>query len=112
MSLLELQSLYREGRLLPFVGAGISASVEWTDGTVPYRGPTWDDMVRQAAKELGFDPPELLRARGTDLQILEFYKLHFSGYSRLTNWLLLHMNPPDSALRSSLIHNELVQMVK
>ena len=64
---LELRTLYRDGRLLPFVGAGVSASVEWgKDGEK--RGPSWAELVDRAALELGFQQPDLIRARGTDLQ--------------------------------------------
>jgi len=109
-ALLELKTLYRDGRILPFIGAGISASVEWRDGAVTKRGPAWGALVDRAAKELGFDSGDLLRVRGTDLQILEYYKLKFSGHTRLTNWLLLNMNPPDDAIKNSVIHNELAAM--
>ena len=109
---LELKTLYRDGRILPFIGAGVSASVEWTEGGETKRGPSWGELVERAAHELGFDSAELLRVRGTDLQILEYYKLKFSGHTRLTNWLLLNMRPPDDAIRASSIHTELSAMDK
>ena len=52
----------------------------------------------------------MIRARGIDLQILEYFKLKFSGHIQLTNWLLLNMNPPDDEIRRSPIHNEFAQM--
>jgi hypothetical protein len=107
---LELRSLYRDGRLLPFIGAGVSASVEWPAAGGSGRGPSWEEMVNHAATELGFQAPQLIRARGTDLQILEYFKLKFSGHTRLTNWLLKSMNPPDAVILRSPIHNELAQM--
>jgi len=107
---LELRSLYRDGRLLPFVGAGVSASVEWRDGERVLRGPSWEEIVNQAAVELGFEVPQLIRARGTDLQILEYFKLKFNGHTRLTNWLLKNMDPPDEAIKNSAIHSELANM--
>lgn len=107
---LELRTLYRDGRLLPFVGAGVSASVEWEEDGKMKRGPSWAELVDHAAFELGFQNAELIRARGTDLQILEYFKLKFSGHTRLTNWLLLNMKPPDEAIRNSPILNELAQM--
>ena len=108
----ELRSLYRDGRLLPFVGAGVSASVKWRVGEQERRGPTWDELVGHAACELGFKDVRLIRARGTDLQILEYFKLQFSGYAQLTNWFVRQMNPPDATLRESAIHKELVEMKK
>jgi hypothetical protein len=107
---LELRTLYRDGRLLPFVGAGVSASVEWDEAGTKKSGPSWTELVNRAASDLGFENPDLLRARGTDLQILEYFKLKFSGHTRLTNWLLMNMNPPDDALLNSPIHVELSQM--
>ena len=112
MTIPELRSLYRDGRLLPFVGAGVSASVKWRVGDQERRGPTWDELVGRAAYELGFEDIQLVRARGTDLQILEYFKLQFSGYARLTNWLVRQMDPPDDTLRESAIHSELVKMEK
>jgi hypothetical protein len=109
---LELRTLYRDGRLLPFIGAGVSASVEWEEAGGRKRGPSWSELIDRAAKEMGFQSAELIRARGTDLQILEYFKLKFNGHTRLTNWLLLNMNPPDEAIRKSAIHNELADMHK
>lgn len=107
---IELRTLYRDGRLLPFVGAGVSASVEWLENGQMKRGPSWSELVERAASELGFQKVDLIRARGTDLQILEYFKLKFSGHTRLTNWLLLNMNPPDEAILNSPIHGELSEM--
>jgi hypothetical protein len=109
---LDLKTLYRDARLLPFIGAGVSASVEWEENGQLKRGPSWGELVTQAAKELGFEPAELLRARGTDLQILEYFKLKFSGHTQLTNWLLVNMRPPDDAIRNSPIHKELAAMTR
>ena len=97
---------------MPFVGAGVSASVSWTVGKKKCHGPSWDELVEHAAQELGFSDIQLVRARGTDLQILEYFKLINCGYARLTNWLVRVMNPPDSTLKKSAIHNELAQMKK
>jgi len=60
---------------------------------------------------MGFEDPELLRIRGTDLQILEYFKLqHHGQLARLTNWLVTYMQPPDDGLRESAIHRELALM--
>jgi hypothetical protein len=67
-------------------------------------------MVNRAATELGFQHSQLIRVRGTDLQILEYFKLKFSGHTRLTNWLLKSMNPEDESILKSPIHNELARM--
>jgi hypothetical protein len=109
----ELKKRYREGRLIPFVGAGISRSVSWMVGTKQMRGPSWKDLVDEAIVQLGIAIPNLLRIRGTDLQILEYFKLQNGGvYSKLTNWLVRNMNPPDAALKDSPIHHALAALDK
>jgi hypothetical protein len=54
--------------VIPFIGAGASMAVTWGDVTVT-RGPSWEEMVDEAARLLGVAEPDLLRIRGTDLQI-------------------------------------------
>jgi hypothetical protein len=82
----DLRRLYRDRRVIPFVGAGASMSVSWGSSHKRH-GPAWKDMVDQAAKLLGASDPGLLRLRGTDLQILEFFKILNGGLAPLTNWL-------------------------
>ncbi len=107
----QLKAIYREGRLLPFVGAGVSRSVEWTDATGTVHGPSWEELVNQAASELGFADPALARVRGTDLQILEYFKLKNSGQTaKLTNWLARLMYPPDDALRAAPILQAIMKL--
>lgn len=104
----ELRDVYAAGRLIPFIGAGVSMSVSWEQDGKTKRGPSWAELVNEAAKRLGFEDPELIRVRGTDLQILEYFrrKEHGSFYG-LTNWLVTEMRPPDEALRNSPIHTQL-----
>jgi hypothetical protein len=103
----ELRILYRAGRLIPFVGAGVSRSVEWGDNK---RGPSWEEVVNEAARQLGFTNPELLRFRGTDLQILEYFNERHGSLWPLITWLIRELNPPDETLRASPIHRELASM--
>jgi len=107
----QLRELYNEGRLLPFLGAGVSASVTWKENGIEKQGPSWRKLVDQAAFQLGFSEADLLRVRGTDLQILEYYKIKFGGHTKLINWLLINMKPPDDALLRANIYNQLVQMI-
>jgi hypothetical protein len=107
----DLKRRYLEGRVIPFLGAGLSMSVEWTEGGVNKRGPSWRELVDQAARILGFRDPELLRLRGTDLQILEYFQIaKYGNFAELTNWLYAEMRPPDDALRLSPIHAKLASL--
>lgn len=107
----ELKQLYRDRRIISFIGAGASMSVQWTVDGKLRRGPSWEELVNQATRELGFETADLLRIRGTDLQILEYFKLMHSGQTaKLTNWLVSNMNPGDEELRKSVIHRRLVEL--
>lgn len=88
-------------------------SVEWLDDGGIRRGPSWPELVNQAARLLGFDDPDLLRVRGSDLQILEYYRDQNNGSAALlTNWLVKTQNPPNDALQESRIHEQLVALDK
>ena len=106
----DLRRLYQEGRVIPFVGAGASMAVNWEDGGVTKRGPSWEQLVDQAARFVGANEPALLRMRGSDLQILEYVKSKKDGMQPLINWLNKNMEPPDAALSSSRIHSALAAL--
>jgi hypothetical protein len=107
---IDLRRLYRDKRVIPFVGAGASMSVCWGPDR-DHRGPRWEEMVDQAAIFLGAAEPDLLRCRGTDLQILEYFKIMKGGFAPLTNWLSLQFAAASNAdILASPIHAELVQL--
>lgn len=87
-------------------------AVEWeVDGTTA-RGPSWAELVDKAVSILGIEDPELLRVRGTDLQILEYLKIREASLFKLIHWLNANMKPSDDALRLSVIHQSLVKLAK
>lgn len=99
-----LRRRYQEGKVIPFVGAGVSMSLSRT-------GPSWSELVERAALDLGFATPELARVRGTDLQILEYYKHKHSGQiAKITNWLVKRMNIDDSTISESPVLSELAML--
>lgn len=102
----ELRKLYRQGRVIPFIGAGASMSLTWksVDGSRTDRGPSWTEMVNEACRQLGYEDPELLRYRGTDLQILEFFEQKKGNFAPLTNWLVRRLDVPDEAIKASRVH--------
>jgi hypothetical protein len=110
----ELRDRYQDGRVLPFIGAGASMSVSWkNENGEEVRGPSWGEMVNQAASLLGFADVELARVRGTDQQILEYFRIkHGNQIAKLTNWLSKLMDPPDDVLIDSPLHDELSKLDK
>lgn len=108
----EIKRIYLAGGLLPFVGAGLSMSISWTDpsGTAK-RGPSWRELVDQAAEQLGFSNPQLLRIRGEDLQILEYYRdKNENKLTKLTNWMVREFNAPDPVLRDNSLIRSLASL--
>ena len=84
----------------------------WTvDGRTKHP-PTWRELVNHAAEELGFSDPDLLRVRGNDLQILEYYALVKGGRDALGDWLVDAVKVPDEALADSVIHRALADCAK
>lgn len=109
----DLKARYEEGRLIPFIGAGASMSVEWERDGIGMRGLSWRELVDEAARQMGFDDPDLLRVRGTELQILEYYRiLNHDRIERLANWYNREYHAPDESLKRSPIHVALAQLTE
>lgn len=60
-----LQQEYRDGRLIPFLGAGFSK---------PLKLPDWSELIGWMAERLEFEP-ELFRLHGRYEQLAEFFQL-------------------------------------
>ena len=108
----ELRRIYRQQRVLPFVGAGVSMSVKWMEGEVECRGVSWRELVNQAMDMLGFNEPDLLRFRGSNLQILEYFRVKHGSLAPLTNWLFTAMNPDDASLKCTPILTQIAKLDK
>jgi hypothetical protein len=86
-------------------------SVEWQQNAQTRRGLSWRELVDQAARMLGFEDPELVRARGDDLQILEYFRIKkHQEFAELRNWFYEEIHAPDEALRNSPIHAALAKL--
>ncbi|EJT06507.1 SIR2 family protein [Rhizobium sp. CCGE 510] len=110
----ELKRLYRQGRVVPFVGAGASMSLQWRQpgGTDLVQGPSWSEMVNEACRQMGYTDPELLRYRGTDLQILEFFGQKMGDFAPLINWMVRRFDVPQEAILASRVHKALAGLEK
>ncbi len=106
----ELNRLYHERRVLPFIGAGASMAVKWTYNGIEKTDPSWGELVDQAAKMLGFNLPSLLHMRGNNLQILEYFRLKHGSLAPLTNWLSREMNAAEDGIHGSKLHKALAEL--
>jgi hypothetical protein len=88
-----LREAYRQGQLIPFLGAGFSA---------PLGLPQWRDLVAWMAEPLGFDP-ELFELNGTPLQLAAYYALESEGgLSPLLAQMRRHFHAPEVEARRGL----------
>lgn len=60
-----LKEDYKEGRLILFVGAGVSANLGL---------PTWSKLIDHLADELGYDP-DVFKIYGNFLVLAEYYRI-------------------------------------
>lgn len=85
-------------------------SVSWSVGTDKLRGPSWGEMVDEACRQLGYDDPDILRFRGADLQILEYFEEKKGNFAPLTNWLVRRFNVSEDVIRKSGVHEALTRL--
>ena len=95
-----LRDLYRDQRLIPFVGAGLS---------VPLGLPSWSRLIDNVAKQLDYDP-EVYRLNGTKLQLAEYYVAVKGSIGPLRSELDRLFNPKDEDIQQSKTHSLLVDM--
>ncbi len=95
-----LRELRDEGRLIPFIGAGLS---------VPLGLPSWSDLIDIIANQLGYDP-EVFKLNGNNLQLAEYYVAIKGGIGPLRSEMDRLFNPTDDIIKKSKAHCALVDM--
>ncbi len=96
MSSIETKQLAKQivqGKVILFVGAGVSASVGM---------PTWRDMIDKMAEDLKFDPAEF-SGFGDYLQLASFYKSKIGSIDPILNWLKIRAKEIQPAIHESRI---------
>jgi len=96
----ELRRLLEEGKLIPFIGAGLS---------MPLGLPSWSDLISIISNQLGYDP-DVFKLNGTDLQLAEYYVAIKGGIGPLRSEMDRLFNPTDDIIKKSRAHNALVEM--
>ena len=96
----ELKDLRRQGRLIPFVGSGLSR---------PLGLPDFSELIAFIAEELGYDP-EVFKLNGTSWQLAEFYVLRNGSIGALRSEMDRRFNPSNDEIKKSRAHAALVKM--
>ncbi|HEX8137577.1 MAG TPA: SIR2 family protein [Pyrinomonadaceae bacterium] len=95
-----MRNLRRDGKLIPFIGAGLS---------IPLGLPSWSSLIGVIAEELGYDP-EVFQLSGNNLQLAEYFVAVKGSIGPLRSEMDRLFNPTDKAIAKSRSHNALVEM--
>jgi hypothetical protein len=95
-----LRLLRKEGKLIPFVGAGLS---------IPLGLPSFSTLIDIIAEQLGYDP-EVYQLNGNYLQLAEYYVAIKGSIGPLRSEMDRLFNPLDKDILSSAAHTALVEM--
>jgi hypothetical protein len=94
-----LKEAYNAGKLILFVGAGVSANLGL---------PIWSQLVDRIAKELGYEP-RVLATYGEGLALAEYYRRKTGSLGPLRSWMDREWHRPNVDVKSSEIHQHIVQ---
>jgi hypothetical protein len=95
-----LRELRADGKLVPFVGAGLSR---------PLGLPSWSELIDLIAEQLGYDP-EVFKCNGDELQLAEYYVATKGSIGPLRSVMDRAFNPLDASIAKSRAHAALVEM--
>lgn len=95
----ELIQSYRSGKLILFVGAGVSANLGL---------PTWDQLISKLANELQYDP-EIFATYGNPLSLAEFYRRKKGTIGPLRSWMDREWHKDSIKITDSEIHKIIAQ---
>jgi hypothetical protein len=95
----DLMHAHSTGKLVLFVGAGVSANLAL---------PTWNELIAHIAKELGFDP-DIFSSYGTHLALAEYYKRKKGSLGPLRSWMDREWHKSTTDVTTSEIHRFITQ---
>lgn len=90
----ELLEAHRTGKLMLFVGAGVSANLGL---------PNWNALISHIAEELGYDP-KIFATYGSVLALAEFYKKKKGTLGSLRSWMDREWHKSTTDISKSDIH--------
>ena len=95
-----IKSLIKAGKLIPFVGAGLSMNLGL---------PSFSELINTIAKELGYDP-DVFKVNGNNLQLAGYYVAMKGSIGPLRSIMDRSFNPSDKEIEASVAHTLLAQL--
>ncbi|CAM4449884.1 Sir2 family NAD-dependent protein deacetylase [Stenotrophomonas lactitubi] len=95
----ELLEAHSSGKLILFVGAGVSANLGL---------PTWSELIARIAQELGYDPA-VFATYGDHQTLAEFYRKKRGGLGELRSWMDVEWHKPSTNIKASDIHKHIAK---
>ncbi len=92
-TLKQVLQLYKNNKLIPFIGAGFSKRFEL---------PTMPELIVMIAENLGWDP-DVFKANGESFQLMEYYSLK-KGSGALRSFLDKKFSVSEAKIRKSKAH--------
>ncbi|ATS03694.1 SIR2 family protein [Porphyromonas gingivalis] len=89
-----LKEDYKKGRLILFVGAGVSANLGL---------PTWSKLIDHLADDLGYDS-DVFKTYGNFLALAEYYRIKKGNVKGLTDWMCKEFDNLKIDISVSEIH--------
>lgn len=89
-----LKEAYLDGKLVLFVGSGVSASLGL---------PTWAGLINEIARQLGYDP-KVFESYGSPLSLAEYYKLKQGNIGPLRSWMDREWHDSKTDIHKSPAH--------
>lgn len=96
---LELKESIKNGDVILFVGAGISANLGL---------PTWSELIDKLARDLGYDS-RIFTSYGDSLALAEYYKIE-KNMDELEQWMRKNWIISEDKIKESEIHQLLIKL--
>lgn len=96
----ELRTSIKNGNVILFVGAGISATLGL---------PSWGQLISHIAVELGYDE-RIFKSYGDSLALAEFYEINKGHIGELRSWMDTKWNINPETIRKSPIFELIVKL--
>ncbi len=96
----ELKSSIREGNVILFVGAGISATLGL---------PNWSQLISYISSELGYDD-RIFKQYGDNLTLAEFYEISKGHIGELRSWMDTQWSVSIEEIKKSMIYETIVKL--